>query len=216
MSSMWFVVARKRLPTPFALRTTKLVSTGLEQQRDNAQILPLERLLQIGQLAPEFRLSHTTKAPKSRRRWPWPRQPAGSGEGAYAKVIPDMEVQAAFVAPKLNPPPPSVRSTDWVWTCRPVYQPYSAIRDRAQPGDVYSRNDGILAKTDRSLELIRRGYEGGETGVQDLLFVQRTYFETNLAYPDSLREFRGSVMEIRGSLLPGSPAGRRRIRALTA
>jgi putative ABC transport system permease protein len=36
------------------------VRTGLEQQRDNAQILPLERLLQIGQSAPEFRLEGRT------------------------------------------------------------------------------------------------------------------------------------------------------------
>lgn len=87
-----------------------------------------------------------------------------------------------------------------------AFQRYETAQNQV---DMYARAGGILDKTDRSLELVRLGYEGSEVGVLDLLSVQRTYFETNLAYLDSLREQWIAAMEIRGLLLQGSLRGDR-------
>jgi cobalt-zinc-cadmium efflux system outer membrane protein len=87
-----------------------------------------------------------------------------------------------------------------------AFQRYESARNEV---DAYSRDDGILDKTNRSLALVRKGYEGGEVGVQDMLSVQRTYFQTNLAYLDSLRELWVSMMEIRGLVVQGSLLGDR-------
>lgn len=82
-----------------------------------------------------------------------------------------------------------------------AFQRYESARNQV---DKYSRKDGILDNARRTLELIRTGYKADEFGVLDLLSAQRTYFQTNLAYLDSLRELRVSVIEIRGLLLRGS------------
>ena len=55
-----------------------------------------------------------------------------------------------------------------------------------------------------SLTLVRRGYEAGEFAYLLLLSSQRTYFQTNLQYLDSLRELRASAVEIDGLLLRDS------------
>ncbi len=71
----------------------------------------------------------------------------------------------------------------------------------------YSRAGGIIDKSQRTLDLIRTGYQSEEFSVLDLLTAQRTYFQTNLAYLDSLRELWISVMEINGLLLQNSLKG---------
>ena len=84
-----------------------------------------------------------------------------------------------------------------------VFQRYESARNQVEQ---YSRESGIIDHSRRTLELVRAGYQAEEFGVLDLVTAQRTYFETNLAYLDSLRELATSVMEIRGLLLQGSLA----------
>ncbi len=82
-----------------------------------------------------------------------------------------------------------------------VFQRYESARNQVEQ---YSREGGIIDNSRRTLELVRVGYQAEEFGLLDLVTAQRTYFETNLAYLDSLRELAASVMEIRGLLLRGS------------
>jgi outer membrane protein, heavy metal efflux system len=84
-----------------------------------------------------------------------------------------------------------------------VYQRYLSAQNQVQQ---YSREGGILENAERTLELIRAGYQAEEFSVLDMLTAQRTYFQTNLAYLDSLRELWAADMEIRGQLLTGSLA----------
>ncbi len=82
-----------------------------------------------------------------------------------------------------------------------VFQRYQSARNQVEQ---YSRDGGIIEKSQRTLDLIRTGYQSGEFGVVDLVTAQRTYFQTNLAYLDSLRELWVAVMEINGLLLNNS------------
>ena len=82
-----------------------------------------------------------------------------------------------------------------------AFQRYESARNQVEQ---YSRKGGIIANSSRTLELVRAGYQAEEFGVLDLVTAQRTFFETNLAYLNSLRELAASVMEIRGLLLRGS------------
>ncbi len=82
-----------------------------------------------------------------------------------------------------------------------AFQRYENARNQVEQ---YSREGGIIANSRRILDLIRAGYQAEEFGVLDLLTAQRTYFQTNLAYLDALRELSASVMEIRGFLLSDS------------
>jgi cobalt-zinc-cadmium efflux system outer membrane protein len=82
-----------------------------------------------------------------------------------------------------------------------AFQRYESARNQVEQ---YSRQDGILHNSKRTLELIRIGYKFDEFGVLDLLSAQRTYAQANLLYLDSLREFSVSAMEIRGLLLRDS------------
>ncbi len=60
----------------------------------------------------------------------------------------------------------------------------------------------LLVRAD--LDLVQRGYQLGEVGYLDLITAQRTYFQTNLAYLDSLAVMWGRWAEIDGLLLSGS------------
>lgn len=64
----------------------------------------------------------------------------------------------------------------------------------------------ILPRSQRTLDLVRRGYEQGEVGYLDLLAAQQTYSQTNLAYLDALGELWQSYVLIDGMLLDGSLA----------
>lgn len=82
-----------------------------------------------------------------------------------------------------------------------VFQRYESAKNQAHQ---YSREGGILQNAERTLVLIRAGYQAEEFSVLDMLTAQRTYFQTNLAYLDSLRDLWAADMAIRGLLLSGS------------
>ena len=80
-----------------------------------------------------------------------------------------------------------------------VYQRYANARHQVER---YEQN--ILPDAQASLDLINEAYRQGEFGYLALLTAQRTYFQTNLAYLDSLRQLRETMIEIDGFLLRGS------------
>jgi len=61
-----------------------------------------------------------------------------------------------------------------------------------------------LPDAQSSLDLVYEAYKQGEFSYLILLTAQRTYFQTNLAYLDALRQLRESTVEIDGFLLRGS------------
>jgi cobalt-zinc-cadmium efflux system outer membrane protein len=71
-----------------------------------------------------------------------------------------------------------------------------------QAVDRYSTE--ILPDAKKSLDLISAGYRQGEHNFLVLLTAQRTYFQTNLAYLDAVRELFESRIAIDGLLLTGS------------
>jgi cobalt-zinc-cadmium efflux system outer membrane protein len=81
----------------------------------------------------------------------------------------------------------------------PVFQRYATAASQ-----VRRYRTKILPQAEESLNLVRRGYEAGEFPYLLLLSSQRTYFQTNLQYLDSLRELRASSVEIEGLLLRDS------------
>jgi cobalt-zinc-cadmium efflux system outer membrane protein len=81
----------------------------------------------------------------------------------------------------------------------PVFQRYATALSQ-----VRRYRTKILPQAEESLNLVRRGYEAGEFPYLLLLSSQRTYFQTNLQYLDSLRELRASSVEIEGLLLRDS------------
>ena len=64
----------------------------------------------------------------------------------------------------------------------------------------------ILPRSQRTFELVGRGYTQGEVGYLDLLAAQHTFSQTNLAYLDALGSLWQSYMNIEGLLLNGSLA----------
>ncbi len=82
-----------------------------------------------------------------------------------------------------------------------VYQRYANANNQVAD---YSKPEGILENSRKTLEFIRKGYQAGEIGYLDLLTAQRTYAETNLTYLESLGEFWSALIEIDGLLLRDS------------
>jgi cobalt-zinc-cadmium efflux system outer membrane protein len=62
----------------------------------------------------------------------------------------------------------------------------------------------ILPNAEASLKLTDDGYRLGEFSYISLLTAQRTYFQTNLAYLEALRDLRVSATLIEGNLLSDS------------
>jgi cobalt-zinc-cadmium efflux system outer membrane protein len=81
----------------------------------------------------------------------------------------------------------------------PVFERY---RNAAQQADRY--RDRILPMAVETLELTRETYELGEINFVNLLTVQRTYANNQLAYLDALESLRVALIEINGLLLSGS------------
>lgn len=81
----------------------------------------------------------------------------------------------------------------------PVFERYSNATSQ-----VTRYRERILPAAKESLDLVRRGYEAGEFPYLNLLNAQRTFFQTNLQYLDSLRELRTASAEIQGMLLSNS------------
>lgn len=82
-----------------------------------------------------------------------------------------------------------------------VYQRYASARNQVQD---YSKPEGILANSRATLDFVQEGYQAGEIGYLDLLTVQRTYSQTNLAYIEALGELWAAALEIEGLLLKDS------------
>jgi cobalt-zinc-cadmium efflux system outer membrane protein len=81
----------------------------------------------------------------------------------------------------------------------PVYERYAAGVQR-----VRRYRESILPAAQRSLELVRRGYAAGEFPFLNLLNAQRTFFQQNQAYLQSVLELRIAAAQIEGMLLSGS------------
>lgn len=82
-----------------------------------------------------------------------------------------------------------------------MFQRYAIARDQVQD---YSKPDGILASSKKTLELVRGGYQAGEFGYLDMLTAQRTFAQTNLAYIEAIGELWAAIVEIEGLLLKDS------------
>ena len=65
----------------------------------------------------------------------------------------------------------------------------------------------ILPSAKETLDLVTAGYQQGEFSYLNLLTAQRTYFQSNLAYLESLLELRSAKAQIEGLLLSGSLDG---------
>jgi outer membrane protein, heavy metal efflux system len=70
-------------------------------------------------------------------------------------------------------------------------------------GQVQKYKSDIIPNAAKTLELVQSGYRQGEFNYQTLLISQRTYFQANLAYLESLRQLRASAVTLEGLLLSG-------------
>jgi cobalt-zinc-cadmium efflux system outer membrane protein len=80
-----------------------------------------------------------------------------------------------------------------------VYQQYANSRHQVE---VYSQN--IIPDAETALKLVTEGYQQGAFTYLILLTAQRTYFQTQLAYLEALKQLRSSSIEIDGMLLTNS------------
>jgi len=80
-----------------------------------------------------------------------------------------------------------------------AYQQYANARQQ-----VATYTQQILPDAKSSLDLVTNGYQQGEFGYLALLTAQRTYFQTNLAYLESVQQLRESAVTIDGLLLTDS------------
>jgi cobalt-zinc-cadmium efflux system outer membrane protein len=82
-----------------------------------------------------------------------------------------------------------------------VFERYTSAEQR-----VRRYRESILPAAERSLELVRQRYAGGDFPFLNLLNAQRTYFQTSNLYLQALLEMRTSAAQIEGMLLSGSLA----------
>ncbi len=74
------------------------------------------------------------------------------------------------------------------------------VGDHHVPGACF----GLLVRADNdSLRLVREGYSQGQFDFLRLLTTQRTYFQTNIAYLESVQQWWTAKLEIDGLLLFG-------------
>ncbi|QDV73748.1 TolC family protein [Botrimarina mediterranea] len=62
----------------------------------------------------------------------------------------------------------------------------------------------LLPRSQKTFDLVQRGFQQGEVGYLDLLVAQQTYSQTNLIYLDALGNLWRSYVRIEGLLLEGS------------
>ena len=79
-----------------------------------------------------------------------------------------------------------------------AFEQYASARYRAQ-----AYTDTILPDARQSLDLVAKGYQEGEFGYLELLTAQRTYFDANLSYLDSLDQLWAQTVDLEGLLLRG-------------
>ncbi len=77
-----------------------------------------------------------------------------------------------------------------------TFQQYEASQARA-----VAYREEILSRAEQNLGLVRQAFSAGEASFLDLLTVQRTYFESNLDYLETLGEVSRSVQLLNGLLL---------------
>lgn len=82
-----------------------------------------------------------------------------------------------------------------------VFQDYENARQQIQ---AYRAEDGMIANSQKSLQLIDAAYRAGEIGFLDLITAQRTNAQTNLLYLTSLESYWNAYWELEGMLLKGS------------
>lgn len=80
-----------------------------------------------------------------------------------------------------------------------VFQQYA---DAQVTAETYGSD--ILPRSQRTLDLVQKGYQQGEVGYLDLLTAQQTFSQTNLAYLDAVGNLWQSYVQIEGLLLEGS------------
>ncbi len=80
-----------------------------------------------------------------------------------------------------------------------VFEQYATAHQQVEK---YDRD--IMPNAEESLKLVSSGYRQGEFSYLMLLTAQRTYFQTNLAYLDALRDLRAAAVAIEGNLLGDS------------
>ena len=83
-----------------------------------------------------------------------------------------------------------------------VFQRYATYRQQVEK---YRR--AVLPDAKETLDLVAQGYKQGEFSYLNLLTAQRTYFQSNLAYLESLLQLRQAHAEIEGLLLSNSFEG---------
>jgi cobalt-zinc-cadmium efflux system outer membrane protein len=81
----------------------------------------------------------------------------------------------------------------------PVFEQYSNAAEQVE-----RFRNRILPKAIETLKLTRQSYELGEISFVNLLTVQRTYANNQLAYVDAMESLRLAEIEIGGLLLSGS------------
>lgn len=121
----------------------------------------------------------------------------------------DGAVQVTFPIPVFNRNQGGVRQAEGEWIAAenavqrleldlqrrlaPVFERYLNARRQ-----VTSYEEEIVPNAKENLELVRASYQAGEVGYINLLTAQRTFFHTNLAYLDSLRELWTAVWDLEG------------------
>ncbi|MBX3444347.1 MAG: TolC family protein [Planctomyces sp.] len=83
-----------------------------------------------------------------------------------------------------------------------VFERYASSRSQVER---YQQR--IIPRADESLSLTRRTFDAGETSYLIVLTAQRTYFQTSLAYLESLETLRIAEAELEGFLLRDSLEG---------
>lgn len=83
-----------------------------------------------------------------------------------------------------------------------VFEQYATAHQQVER---YTRD--IMPNAEESLKLVSAGYRQGEFSYLTLLTAQRTYFQTNLAYLDALRDLRSATTSLEGNLLSDSLQG---------
>lgn len=83
-----------------------------------------------------------------------------------------------------------------------VFEQYATSRQQVEK---YAQD--IVPNAQDSLNLVSSGYRQGEFSYLMLLTAQRTYFQTNLAHLEAIRELRSATAAIEGNLLMDSLQG---------
>lgn len=102
---------------------------------------------------------------------------------------------------------------DWIAACQDIRRLELELQDQLavtfrQYANAHQQQlryrEKILPRAKRSLELVKRGYESGQVGYLTLLATQQTYIEAELAYINTLKQFRSAEALLEGKLLASS------------